>query len=260
MISSAANARIKAARKLQRRRQRYAVGQMLLEGLRLVQDAVSAGARPLELFYVPARLEGNLTAAELMRTLEAQGVACLACSEEVFATLAETVSPQGIAAVVALPELALPAAPTLTLILDGVRDPGNAGALLRSAEAAGVALVLFGPETVDPYNDKTLRAGMGAHFRLPLRVCQNWREIDGYLAPGQSLYLAEAGAKLAYDRVNWRETAALVIGGEAEGASPEARERAEPLAIPMEGKVESLNAAVAGAVILFEAARQRRLD
>jgi TrmH family RNA methyltransferase len=167
-------------------------------------------------------------------------------------------TPQGIAVVTPLPRLPLPAAPTLTLVLDQVRDPGNAGTLLRSAEAAGASLVLFTPNTVDPYNDKVVRAGMGAHFRLPLQAYSSWAEIDALLAPTPQRYLADAHAGLAYDQVDWRKPAALIISGETAGASPEARRTAQPIAIPMHSRVESLNAAVAGAVILFEAARQRR--
>jgi len=139
-----------------------------------------------------------------------------------------------------------------------VRDPGNAGTLLRSAEAAGVELVLCGPETVDPFNDKVVRAGMGAHFRLPLRICLDWPSVQSWLTSEQKLYVAQAGATIPYDQVAWLHPVALVVGGEASGASLAARSAAQPIAIPMQGNVESLNAAIAGAIILFEAARQRR--
>jgi TrmH family RNA methyltransferase len=150
-----------------------------------------------------------------------------------------------------------PERPTLILLLDQVREPGNAGALLRSAEAAGADLVIFAPNTVDPFNDKAVRAGMGSHFRLPLQICRTWEQVLGLLGD-IPLYLAEARADLAYDEMDWRRPAGLVVGGEADGASEEARRAATPIAIPMLGDAESLNAAVAGAVILFEAARQRR--
>jgi TrmH family RNA methyltransferase len=158
-----------------------------------------------------------------------------------------------------MPQLPLPAAATLTLVLDGVGDPGNAGTLLRSAEAAGVELALFAPHTVDPFNEKVLRAAMGAHFRLPLRVCPTWDELQSLLSPHQRCYVAQAAAPTAYDQIDWRQPAALVIGSEAVGPSAEILAIATPVAIPMQGATESLNAGVAGAVILFEAARQRRL-
>jgi TrmH family RNA methyltransferase len=119
-------------------------------------------------------------------------------------------------------------------------------------------LVIFAPDTVDPFNDKVLRAGMGAHFRLPLRTCQRWNDVRPLLHADQQIYLAEATASRAYDQVDWRAPVALIVGGEAAGASQEAQALAQPIAIPMLGRAESLNAAVAGAIILFEAARQRR--
>ena len=257
MITSSANARIREARKLQRRRGRREQGRVLLEGARLIRDALEAGAALPLLFYVPDRVEAQPLLAEIINLAVQRGVECLACTADALAVLCDTVTPQGIVAVATQPELPWPSPPAPLLILDRLRDPGNAGTLLRTAEATGVAGVVFGPETVDPYNDKVLRAGMGAHFRVPVRVADQWSAIDAWLAPDQPVYLAEAAATLTYDQVDWRGPAALVVGGEAAGAGDDARRRATPLAIPMAGRVESLNAAVAGAVILFEAARQR---
>ena len=99
---------------------------------------------------------------------------------------------------------------------------------------------------------------MGAHFRLPLRVCADWDELRTLLNPAQALYMAQAHGAHSYDEVPWTQPAALIVGGEATGPSRTASQLATAIAIPMHGAVESLNAAVAGAVILFEAARQRR--
>ncbi len=260
MITSSTNPRIREARKLQRRRGRREQGRVMIEGVRLVRDALGAGALLHQLFYVPERADAQPLLAEIIALAEARRVELLPCTAEALAVLCDTVTPQGVVAVAALPDLAWPSPPAPLLILDRLRDPGNAGTLLRTAEATGVAGVVFGPETVDPYNDKVLRAGMGAHFRVPLRTADDWAEIDAWLTPDQPVYLAEATAPLAYDEIDWRGPAALVVGGEADGAGDAARQRATPLAIPMAGRVESLNAAVAGAVILFEAARQRRMS
>jgi TrmH family RNA methyltransferase len=257
VITSTANPRLSEARKLQRGRERRRQGRVLIEGVRLVRDALEAGTVVLQLFYVPERAAAQSALAAVVALAGEHGAELLACTEAVFATLSDTVTPQGVAAVVRLPDLAWPTPPAPLLVLDCVRDPGNAGTLLRTAEAAGVAGVVFGPETVDPYNDKVLRGAMGAHFRVPVRVATDWETIAAWLAPEQSVYVAEASASLLYDEVDWRN-AALVVGGEAEGASEAARSRAVPVAIPMVGRVESLNAAVAGAIMLFEAARQRR--
>jgi len=258
MITSTSNPRIREARKLQRARQRRRQGRMLIEGVRLVDDAWRAGVQPEILFYAPDVIDANPRAQTLLAGMQEAGVDCVPCVEGVLAALTETVTPQGIVTVVPLPTLPLPDQPSLIMVLDQVREPGNAGALLRTAEAAGAGLVIFAPNTVDPFNAKAVRAGMGAHFRLPLRVCTTWADVRDLLGPERPLYLAEAGGALFYDEVDWRQSAALVIGGEADGASAEARRVATPITIPMLGGVESLNAAVAGSVILFEAARQRR--
>lgn len=259
MITSPSNNRIKEARKLQRRRERYAQGQMLIEGVRLVRDAWQAGAALRHVFYAPEMPSGEGALAALIDQLAAAGTELVPCSATVFATLSETVTPQGVAAVVELPRLRVPAPRTLTLLLDQVRDPGNAGTLLRSAAAAGVELVVFGPETVDPFNEKVLRAGMGAHFRLPIRSCEQWDEVLAWVDITQPLYLAEAAGEMSYDEVDWTVATTLVVGGEASGAGAWVRQQAVAIGIPMQRETESLNAAVAGSVILFEAARQRRL-
>jgi TrmH family RNA methyltransferase len=259
LITSPTNPRIKAAQKLQRRRARHEQGRLLVEGVRLVQDAWEAGVRPETLFFAADLADGNTAAGDLVAALHAAGVELVPCTPRVFAELAETQTPQGIAAILPLPELPLPPSPDLLLILDRVRDPGNAGTLLRTAEAAGVQLVLFGPETVDPFNDKVVRAGMGAHFRVPLRVCPTWEATAALIPPGRAIYLADGAATLDYADVDWRAPSAVIVGGEATGASTAARAAATPIAVPMLGRVESLNAAVAGAVILFEAARSRRM-
>jgi TrmH family RNA methyltransferase len=258
MITSASNTRIKDARKLQRRRERYEQGQLLIEGARLVRDAWQQGATFHHAFVAPELIVDQKATLSLIDELKAEGIELLSCTGNVFATLSETVTPQGIAAVVAMPHLPLPDVRTLTLLLDQVRDPGNAGTLLRSAAAAGVQLALFGPETVDPFNEKVLRAGMGAHFRVPIRVLEKWDEAAALIDLTQPLYVADAGSESDYDRVDWSAPCTLAVGGEANGASAWVREHALAITIPMLGATESLNAAVAGSVILFEAARQRR--
>ena len=258
MITSTHNRRIQDARRLLRRRHRRAEQRLLLEGVRLIADALSAGAALEGVFYAPEMVAGNRAAEQLLQRLEATGVEGAPCTPEVLRSLTETVTPQGLVAVVPIPSLPAPVHPTLTLILDQVRDPGNAGTLVRTAAAAGVDLVLCGPETVDPFNDKSLRAGMGAQFRVALRLCDAWAALDSLIDPAQQIYLADASAALAYDAVDWTQPAALVIGGEAAGASLASRRRGRAIAIPMAAAAESLNAAAAGAVILFEAARQRR--
>jgi TrmH family RNA methyltransferase len=155
----------------------------------------------------------------------------------------------------------------LFLICDRISDPGNLGALLRSAAAAGAAAVWLAPGTADAFNPKVVRAGMGAHFRLPLELLE-WDTISARLA-GWQILLADTeeaihdspDAKrqtIRYDLADWTQPSAVIVSNEAEGPSPAARACATAsVFIPMPGGSESLNAAIAGSVILFEAVRQR---
>jgi TrmH family RNA methyltransferase len=143
-------------------------------------------------------------------------------------------------------------------VVDAVQDPGNLGTLLRSAEAVGVAQVLCARGTVDAYSPKVVRAAMGAHLRLAIEQDLSWDEIGAQLTSVDHIYAAEAGARMPYYAADWRQPSALIIGNEAHGLSEEARSHATKLiSIPMRGRAESLNAGVAGSIILFEALRQR---
>ncbi len=249
-ITSAGNPQIKLAAKLRRRRQRQAHRLCLLEGMRLVQDALTIGADFHSCFITAAAANAQPDlAAQLQRACPLYLI-----PPKILDKISETVSPQSIVAVTAMPELPLPAEAALSLILDGVQDPGNAGSLLRTAAAAGVDQVLFAPGCVDPFNGKVLRAAMGAHFRVPIRALQDWAALPA----GQTLYVASAEGAIRYDEVDWGEPSALVLGSEAHGVSSQMRERAAAVAVPMAAATESLNVAAAGAVMLFEAARQRR--
>ncbi len=174
-----------------------------------------------------------------------------------MAACSDTQTPQGVLAVV--PFVNLEPRPGLLLILDGIRDPGNLGTILRSAESAGVGQVLLAPGTVDLYNPKVVRGAMGAHLRLPA-LSQDWHSI-GQRARDRAVWLADAAGDTAYHAVDWTQPSALLVGGEASGAGQEAADLATgKLSIPMTGGAESLNAAMAATIILFEAARQRQIS
>jgi len=145
----------------------------------------------------------------------------------------------------------------ILLIVDRLRDPGNLGTILRSAWAAGVGQVVTTKGTVDIYSPKVVRGAMGAHFHLSLAPDKRWEEIEPLLEERQVL-LADARGQVTYHEVDWSRPSALIVGGEAEGASEEAKRLAQKrVYIPMPGGAESLNAAVAASIILFEAARQQ---
>lgn len=258
LITSTQNARVKLVRALQAHsKTRRAEGRLVLEGARLISDALAAGIQPDFTLHTESFAQSPSTAPLLAR-LQSLNVPCLPVSPEVMAHAAETQTPQGILAVLPLPNLPFPSQPNLLLALDGVADAGNLGTLLRSAAAVGVDGVLLLPNCVDPFNPKALRAGMGAHFRVPVQS-STWQQVGQHF-PDLPFYLAAANGTLPYYAVDWRQPAALIIGGEAHGATPAAHQHAaQRIAIPMANDFESLNAAAAAAVILFEARRQRAL-
>jgi RNA methyltransferase, TrmH family len=144
-------------------------------------------------------------------------------------------------------------------VLDALQDPGNVGTLLRSAEATGVRDVICLAGTADVFNPKVVRAAMGAHFRLPIVQDVDWDRVPALLV-AENVYAAVAGASMPYYAADWRQPAAVIVGNEANGVSPAGLEIAtKQISIPMAAPVESLNAAVAGSIMLFEAQRQRRL-
>jgi TrmH family RNA methyltransferase len=160
-------------------------------------------------------------------------------------------------AVFPLPVPPMPKHPRRVLICDAIGDPGNMGGLLRSAAAAGVEVVLLSPDCADPYNPKALRAGMGAHFRIPVADA-SWAQIEQAVAE-LDVRLADMTGGPAYDQADWARPWALIIGSEAHGASEQAQALATTrVTIPMAARTESLNAAVACGVLLFEAAKAQR--
>ena len=252
-ISSTRNKRVRYVKSLQAKaRLRRGEGKLALEGDRLIADALTSGGRPTLALYAPENADYHVIAR-----LQDYECDLLPVSAEVLAFASDTQQPAGIVAVFAIPKPPIPRPATRALILDAVREPGNLGAILRSAAAAGVELAILAPGCVDPYNPKVLRAGMGAHFRMPV-VEASWPEISNF-CQDLTIYAASADSATDYSAVDWRREWALILGNEARGLSSKALRAAQAvIAIPMAGAAESLNVASAAAVILFEARRQRR--
>ncbi len=256
-ITSTANAQVKRVRQLQRdARERATTGLCVVEGLRLAREALLSSAL-IEAAYVTAEFVAQPSGEELTAALAARGVSLVQVTPAVMEAMADTETPQGILLVLALPRYPIPQR-GLFFIPDGVRDPGNLGTMLRTAWACGTAAVFLPPGTVDSTNPKVLRAGMGAHFHLPITRLE-WDALAATLdrAP---VWLAEAQGAVPYTAVDWRgERVGLIVGGEAFGAGGQARKLAQGrhVRIPMAPGVESLNAAVAAAILLFAAATQR---
>ncbi len=257
MLSSPQNAKIKLVRALSGRpKERRQAGAFLAEGVRLVEEAMLAGWPFRFVMHSPDISERG---ARLVATLKQRGTAVELVDSALLHSLSDTETSQGILAVLDDHELPLPPAPDFLLVPDSVRDPGNLGTLLRSAEAAGVQAVLLPPETADAFSPKVVRSGMGAHFRLPIRNA-SWAAITvllGAMPPARQVYLADMGGASCWE-ADLKGPLALIIGGEAAGATKPARELATRLiSIPMLGTAESLNAAVAGSILMFEVLRQR---
>jgi TrmH family RNA methyltransferase len=258
VITSKTNAKVKYVRSLYRKANRQRERRFVVEGVRLAEEMIEAGHEPAFFFYTEEGF-GNSRARALVEELASSSSEVMTVSEGVMRFMADTKTPQGILAVAAFPELE-PAKSGLSLVLDAVRDPGNLGTILRAAEAAGVGQVITVRGTVDPFSPKVVRGGMGSHFRLPIQRDLTWEQVGQALEDSRVL-LADAQQGTPYYEVDWTLPTALVVGGEAHGAGRAARAlAAERVIIPMAGGVESLNVAVAAAILLFEAARQREAD
>lgn len=257
MITSASNDKIKFARSLARKKERDAAQQFLIEGVRLVYEAQRAGFAPALVFYERGAFHSDARIRSLVVAWEKEKRDVFEVNAQVIRSLSETETPQGIAAVFPLPNMAASREPHLMLILDRVRDPGNVGTILRTAWAADVNSVLLAPETADAFNPKVVRAAMGAHFHLPIAHA-SWKEIAEQLKTVPRVYLSDAASELSYTRADWAVPCALIVGSEAEGASDDARKIATAtISIPMSGSADSLNVAVATGILLFEAIRSK---
>ena len=264
MITSTHNPKLKLIRALQgRAKERRDAGAFVAEGVRLVEEAVISNWGFRFALYDESLNERGRSQVEGLRS---RGVDVEEVSTSLMKSLSETETPQGILAVLEfsqLPTLApgasagVPNYCDFILILDTIRDPGNLGTLLRTAAAAGVQAVLLPPETTDAFAPKVVRSGMGAHFRLPIHS-MNWEEISQVIKlAGLQVFIADMNGKSCWE-TDLRQPIALVIGGEADGASESARKLAsQKISIPMSGKIESLNAGVAGSILMFEVVRQR---
>jgi TrmH family RNA methyltransferase len=256
-IESTSNDQVRFVKALYRTTVRKKERLFVVEGVRLVEDALASGARPELVLVAPEQLERTPRGSTLHSTLNR--FRCLRVAERVLDSVSDTVNPQGVIAVFPLPTLQETGAlGPVVVVLDRVRDPGNAGTILRSADASGVAPTVAFVASVDAYAPKVVRAAMGAHFRLTILDDTTWERLLPRLR-NRPLALATAMRGVPYDQFDWNRDSVLIVGGEAEGAGTEAESLAtDRVTIPMAGPTESLNAAMAGTILLFEAARQRR--
>ncbi len=261
MITSLRNPHIQAARKLVKRAVRDAHREFLVEGANGVGQALESGA-PLTVLFLTGPGDPF---PEHSRQAKARGVMVLVVSEEVMRAISSTTTPAGIVAVSRFvdrdPVALLKEPPSLAVVLAGVRDPGNAGTIIRSCAAAGADAVFLGEATVDIYNPKFVRATAGAIFNLPFarNVEIPWllRELG---KSDLNRVAADPAGEAVYDQVDFRRRTAFILGNEAWGVPEELASAVDArVSIPMSKSVESLNVGMAATVLLFEAARQRRV-
>jgi TrmH family RNA methyltransferase len=260
MITSVHNPRIQSIRKLLAHpKERQEQQAFVIEGVRLAEEALQGEWKAQLVLFTDALDERGKAVVD---GFSAMGAHAEQVSEAVMKATSETETPQGLLAVLAQQTLPFPHKPDFLLILDGVRDPGNLGTILRTSAAAGVQAVLLAPGCVDAWSPKVLRAGMGAHFRLPIHNL-SWLDIKNTLKlPTNRLqtYLADSAGGISYTDADFHAPLALIVGGEAAGAGNEAVSLTDKkVHIPMPGGSESLNAAIAASILLFEVVRQRTM-
>jgi TrmH family RNA methyltransferase len=272
VITSPANPRIAKLQTLHTTRGRKKSGLFLMEGPHLLEALLNANLLPAEVYYQPDLLRRTHEGAALLERIVHSSLApqqLIEVSERVIEVLGEAQTSQGIVSVLPLNALDLkqieqrrgPAYRPCLLILDDMADPGNMGTILRTALAADVAAVLHTPNCVDYYSPKVVRAAAGAHISLPVEADLSWEAItarvDAHCNGSLRVLLAEASGTAIYYEQDLTRPFALIIGNEAHGPSQEARMLAtQLLRIPLANSVESLNAAMAAGIILYEAVRQ----
>lgn len=259
VVTSRANPRVKQLRAAFAGNARLSGGLVAIEGEHLLQEALRSGL-PIKTIFLSERIDPP---AWLPRTLE-----LLYLADEAFSSAVDTQHPQGIAALLIPPRWEIDSAlaattgnrAPLVLIAESLQDPGNLGTLIRSAEAFGATAVLTTPGTVSEWNQKALRASAGSVFRVPAVVATH-ADIAALKSRGLHLFAAVADAgdrAVPIAAANLTQPCAVMIGNEGSGLSADLLALANAcITIPMPGRVESLNAAIAGSLLLYEAARQR---
>jgi TrmH family RNA methyltransferase len=243
-----------------KRSERWEEGACVLEGPDLIDAALEAGFE-VEAVYMEARALGNADCSASIERAQLAGVRVFQLDEGTLFKVADTKSPQPVLATARFQVSTLDDVPTdsAILVLDQIRDPGNAGTMIRSADAAGVGAVIFTGDSVDPFNPKTLRSSAGSVFHLPLVVGRSLAEVTVALREkGMSSYASVVRGGSDFRTLPLGGGCAIVIGNESSGLDEAAIALCDAsLSIPMAGRSESLNAGVAASLVLFEALHQR---
>jgi tRNA G18 (ribose-2'-O)-methylase SpoU len=265
-ITSFRNPRVKLLRSLRMRKYRQREGCFLIEGIRIVEEALDQGAAVDTLVYAPELLVSERAQALVERVAPEQR---LALASDVFGSISDREQPHGIAAVIRIQEPALAAIPLaremLALVAYQLSDPGNVGSIIRTADAAGAAGVIVVEPSADIYDPQAVRATMGSLFALPVVRLDDEAALSTWYAEvraaGLDLLVAATsahGAQVHYD-VDYRRPVALLVGNESYGLPDGVRRSADVLVrLPMAGRATSLNVSAAAAALVYEIIRQRR--
>lgn len=261
MITSTKNRQVVQAARLKKRALRDKESRFLVEGSQVALEALKAG-RVEVLFRVEGE-DGRLRS--ILERARAAGVRLESVSGSVMEHLTSTVTPQGVVGVASFSDLGLQAIPPdahLVPVLCSVRDPGNAGTILRSADAAGADAVVFSSDSVDVFNPKTVRASAGSLFHLPvIRKVTAEEAVLALRSRGMQVLAAAADGEASVYDTDFERPTAILFGNEAWGLGPDLPRLADrTVRIPIRGEAESLNLAASAAVVLFEAARPRATD
>ncbi len=261
-ISSAVNPRVKEAVRIRERRLTEEQNLLVIEGRRIIETALEAGVDIREVFFTD-RFGSQKEGRAILNSIRGKGANIFAVAEHVLNKITDTETPQGVVAIASYKIFSLDSLPlkknALYAVADGVREPGNLGTIIRTADAAGVAAAIILEGTCDVFMPKVIRATAGSIFNIPIA-----RATERYFLKwlrSRKVLLAAASADAATSVFDAELTgpAAFVFGNEAHGVSKAIKDAADlSLKIPIYGKAESLNVATSAAVCLYEAARQRR--
>jgi len=262
MITSPHNPRVKLAASLRLRRQRRKEKRILIDGTREISRALAAGVKLHEVFFCAELCQGA-DARQLLERADLSGAEVIDVGEQVFARLAFGERAEGIVAVAAEPphrleDLLRLAEQPLVAVLEGVEKPGNIGAVLRSADAAGVSAVLLASPATDLFNPNAIRASLGTIFSVPVATAASEDVLAWLQSHELPIVAARVEGSAVYTEIDFRRPAAIVIGSEAHGlTSVWSGDDVKAVRLPMLGAADSLNLSAAAAVLFYEALRQR---
>lgn len=259
VITSNKNKKIKEISSLQKQKKaRTESGCFCVEGVRIVCDVIRSASELIREIYLSESFREGANSEEIIRFAKESGTEVYIVRDDLFSAMCETVTPQGVLAVVRQPKtdyekLINKEGSIKLLVLEDIQDPGNLGTMVRTAEAAGISGIIMSKGTVDIFSPKVTRSTMGSVFRVPFMYTENLCEtLDLLRKDGIEVYAAYLHGGVPYEEVAYSERAAVLIGNEGNGLSEEAVAHASRnVYIPMAGEVESLNAAIAAALMMF---------